>query len=202
MAAGLQVGNLLGAVTQATTALSKERGVKSFMDTINKFGIQVKNNFEVNFSGLQNLTFFIQSIDVSGGMKQNFTQLHYDGRLVDIPINNEYEHGFTCTILNDAQGYIYAALTNFIMTSATNIMANSGYTMTIKALTGDEDHYAGALMTLRGVRLETVSGLSWGQNDNAIQTFSVSGKFIDFTYTPGALSQAASIIGAVNSLLG
>jgi len=199
--AGLELGNLLGAVTQATTALSKEKNLKSFIETINKFGVQVKNNFEVNFSGLQDLTFFVSNIDISGGMKQNFTQLHYNGKAVDIPINHEYEHGFSCTILNDAQGYIYAALTNFIMSEATNLMANSGYTMTVKAYTGDEEHYSGALMTLRGVRIETVSGLSWGQDDNAVQTFTVAGKFIDFTYTPGALADAAGWIGAANSLL-
>lgn len=62
--AGLALGNLLGAVSQATTALSKERGVKSFINIIDKFGIQVKNNFEVNFSGLQDATFFIQSINI------------------------------------------------------------------------------------------------------------------------------------------
>lgn len=199
--AGLELGNLLGAVTQATTALSKEKNLKSFIETINKFGVQVKNNFEVNFSGLQDMTFFVSNIDVSGGMKQNFTQLHYNGKAVDIPINHEYEHGFSCTILNDAQGYIYSALTNFIMSEATNLMANSGYTMTVKAYTGDEKHYSGALMTLRGVRIETVSGLSWGQDDNAVQTFTLAGKFIDFTYTPGALADAAGWIGAANSLL-
>lgn len=57
--AGLTLGNFLGAVSQATTALSKERGVKQFINIINKFGIQVQNNFEVNFSGLQDATFFI-----------------------------------------------------------------------------------------------------------------------------------------------
>jgi hypothetical protein len=63
------------------------------------------------------------------------------------------------TVLNDAHGYIYSAITNFIMSDATNRLVDSGYTMTIKALTGDEDHYPGALITMRGVRLENVSGV-------------------------------------------
>lgn len=199
--AGLALGNLLGAVTQATTALSKGKSLKSFLDTIDRFGIQVKNNFEVNFSGLEGATFFIQSINIPG-MKQNFTSLKYDGREVDVPINHDWEHGFQMTVLNDAQGWIYSALTNFIMGTSSERLANSGYTMTIKALTGDEDNYAGALVTMRGVRLESVSGLDWGYADNSVQTFTVSGKLIDFTYTPGALQEAAGWIGAVDMLLG
>ena len=196
--AGLGLGNLLGATAQATTALSKERGVKQFIKTIDKFGIQVQSNFEVNFSGLSNITFFVQSIDIPQ-TKQNFTQLHYNGQLVEIPINYDWDHNFTMTILNDAQGYIYSAIVNFIMSATSERMVNSGYTMTIKALTGDKK-YSGALITMRGVRLETVGGLSWAQDSNSVQTFQVQGKLIDFTYTPGALSQAAGIMGAVSQM--
>jgi len=58
----LEIGNILGAAANLTTALSKEKGFKSFLKTVNSFGIQVKNNFEVNFSGLEDVTFFVQSI--------------------------------------------------------------------------------------------------------------------------------------------
>ena len=61
---GLQVGNILGAATSLTTALSKEKSVKAFLDGIDSFGIQVKNNFEVNFSGLTDITFFITNIGI------------------------------------------------------------------------------------------------------------------------------------------
>ena len=198
--AGLALGNLLEAVTQATTALSKERGVKQFINTINKFGIQVQNNFEVNFSGLQDATFFIQTIDIPQ-TKQNFTQLNYDGRVVDVPINHDWEHNFSMTVFNDAQGYIYSALLDFVMSTSSERMMNSGYTMTIKALTGDPK-YAGALITMRGVRLESVGSLSWAQDGNAVQTFTISGKLIDFTYTPGALKQTSGLLGAVGSMFG
>ena len=63
---GIEIGNLLGAVTNATTALSKPKGVKSSLKRINDFGLQVKNNFEVNFSGLTDITFFIESIEIPG----------------------------------------------------------------------------------------------------------------------------------------
>lgn len=55
---------------------------------------------------------------------------------------------------------------------------------------------------MRGVRLENVSGLSFGYGDNSLQTFTVSGKLIDFTVTPGAAAPVAGTAGAVNSLLG
>ena len=197
--AGLALGNLLGAVSQATTAFSKERSLKQFLDTINNFGIQVKNNFEVNFSGLQDATFFIQSIDLPS-TKLNFATLNYDGHVVDIPTIADWDHTFSMTVLNDAQGYIYSALTNFIMGQVSPTLVNSGYTMTIKALTGDKD-YAGALVTMRGVRIENVGSLSWDYSANDKQTFTVGGRLTDFTYTPGALQQAAGILGAFESLI-
>lgn len=57
--ASLDIGNLTGALANLTTAISKEKSVKSFINTVNHFGIQVKNNFEVNFSGLESTTFFL-----------------------------------------------------------------------------------------------------------------------------------------------
>ena len=197
--AGLALGNLLGAVSQATTAFSKERSLKGFLETVDRFGIQTKNNFEVNFSGLQDATFFIQSIDLPS-TKLNFATLNYDGHVVDVPTVVDWDHTFSMMVLNDAQGYIYSALTNFAMGQARGLAA-SGYTMTIKALTGDKD-YAGALVTMRGVRIESVGGLSWDYSANDKQTFTVGGRLVDFTYTPGALKKAAGILGAVNSVLG
>ncbi len=196
----IELGNLLGAAANLTTALSKEKSLKTFLKNVDKFGIQVNNNFEVNFSGISDATLFVQSIDF-GGIKQNFTTLYYDGREVDIPINHEYQHEGNMTILNDANGYIYAAITSFIASQSTNKLANSGYTMTVKCLTGDEKHYKGALITLRGVRLETVSGLQFTYNGGDISTFTVNYKYIDFSYTPGALGKAAGIVGAINSLI-
>lgn len=99
--AGLALGNLLGAVSQATTALSKPRSLKQFLDTIDRFGLQVKNNFEVNFSGLQDATFFIQSIDIPQ-TKQNFATLNFDGHVVDVPMVVDWDHSFSMTVLNDA----------------------------------------------------------------------------------------------------
>lgn len=129
------------------------------------------------------------------------TSLWYNGREVFIPINHEYNHEFSMTVLNDAQGYIYSALNNFIMTDSTNLMVNSGYTMTVKAQNGNSD-WPGMLLTLRGVRIETMDGLAFGQNDNDVSTFTIAGKIVDFTATPGAAAGAAGLLGAANSILG
>ena len=199
--AGLSLGSLLGAVTQAQTAMSGGKSLKSFLETISRFGVQVKNNFEVNFSGIEGATFFVQSVSMPG-MKQNFASLKYDGREVDVPVNHDWDHGFSMTVLNDAQGWIYSAITNFIAGTSSERLASSGYTMTIKALTGGESKWPGALVTMRGVRLDNVSGLDWSYSDNSIQTFTVQGKLVDWTYTPGALRQAAGWAGAANAILG
>ena len=196
---GLQVGNLLGAAANLTTALSKEKTVKSFLDSVNSFGIQVKNNFEVNFSGLTDITFFVSSISVPQ-LQQNFSEIYYNGRKVDIPINYDYTHEFSMTVINDAQGYIYAAIHNFLMSEATDVMANTGYTMTIKALTGDEK-YKGTLLTLNNVRFESVSGLQFGYSDNDISTFELNCKLLNYTVTPGALGTVANIAATINSLV-
>ena len=87
------------------------------------------------------------------------------------------------------------------MTDASNVLAKSGYTMTIKALTGDK-HYKGSTVTLNGVRFKTVSGLSFGYGDNDISTFEITCSVIDFSVVPGAIGKISSLIKTVNSLIG
>ena len=195
-----ELGNILGAATGISTALSKEKGLRTFLDNVNTFGIQVANNFEVNFSGLADITFYITEMSVPA-VQTNFAELYYNGRKVDIPINYDYSHEFTITVLNDAQGYIYSAIQNFLMAEAANVLAKNGYTMTIKALTGDK-HYKGTLFTLNNVRIETLDGVSFGYANNDVQTFEVGCRLIDYTATPGALSMLANAATVVNSLMG
>lgn len=196
----LALGNLLGAVANASTALSDEKSLKKFLNNINDFGVQVKNNFEVNFSGLQDITFRITDITLPT-VKANTTELFYDGRSIPVTINYDYEHDFSMTILNDAQGYLYPAIAEFIMTNATTELANGGYTMTIKVMTGD-DKYSGMMVTCTGVKLISLGALSYGQSQNEAQTFEVQGQMQEFSVTPGALGTVANIGGLANNLLG
>ena len=95
------------------------------------------------------------------GQHQNFTTVHYDGKEVYIPVSYEYDHDFSMTVLNDANGYIYSAVTNFMVSDMSTSLVGSGYTMLVKALTGDSN-YKGTTYTLNGVRFSSVSGLSYG----------------------------------------
>ena len=102
------------------------------------------------------------------------------------------------TVLNDAKGYIYSALTNFIMSDSSNVLMNSGYTLVLRAMTGAEKKWEGMNITINGARFESIVGLDFGHDSNSIQTFTVNGKLIDYTVTPGALTKASGIVGAVS----
>lgn len=112
----------------------------------------------------------------------------------------DYEHEFSMTVINDGSGYIYTAIVNFIAKNALSIFTKSGYTMTVKAMTGDKD-YKGSLYTFNGVRFNSVSGLRYSQDGNSISTFDLSFKCVDYTVAPGALAKAAGVVGAASSLL-
>lgn len=194
----LELGNILGAAANLTTAFSKGKSLKNFLRHINDFGVQVNNNFEVNIFGLSDITFFVQSINF-GGVNQKFEELHYDGRSIPIPTYIDYDHNGSMTIINDGNGYIYSAINAFIMGQASNMLDN-GVTMTIRCLTGD-DNYKGSLITLKGVRLEKLDGLSFQYSGGEVSTFNVSFNYIEYNFTPGALAQAAGVIGAVDSII-
>ena len=68
----------------------------------------------MNLFGLEDITFFCQEVTF-GGMMQKFEELHYNGRSVPVPSYIDYDHGGTLKIINDANGYIYAAVSNFLM---------------------------------------------------------------------------------------
>lgn len=194
----IEIGNLLGAAAQLTTAVSKERSLKSFLQNIDNFGIQVNNNFEVNLFGLQDITFFVQSISF-GGIQQKFTELYYNGRSVPVPTYLDYDHSGSMTIINDANGYIYAAVSNFLIANMSQMLDN-GITMTIKCLTGDND-YKGSLITINCVRFEKLDGMQFQYSGGEAMTFQLSFQYLDFNFTPGGLSKPAGILGAVDQLI-
>ena len=67
-----------------------------------------------------------------------------------MPSYIDYDHEGSLTVINDANGYIYAAILNFLMANSPS-MINNGIVMTIKCLTGD-NNYKGSLITLNSVR--------------------------------------------------
>ena len=194
------IGNLCGAITSVTTASSGPKSLKSFLNSIDSLGVQTTNNFEVNFSGIPDLCFYFQSITIPG-MNINTTEIAYNGQKVEIPVNYDYQHDFSATVINDGSGYIYSAIANFVISNMSTPKANSGYTMTIKAMTGDKK-YKGTVYTLNGVRLVGIGSIDYNHSSSDVSTFSLSFKCANYTVTAGALGKVSGIMGAVNSLIG
>ena len=116
-----------------------------------------------------------------------------------LPSFIDYDHSGSMKILNDGNGYLYAAVTDFLMQSTSDKL-NNGIVMTVKCLTGDSN-YKGAVITLNGVRLEKVSGLSFAYSGGEPSTFEVEFTYIDFDFTPGALGKVAGVVGAVKNIV-
>lgn len=194
----VELGNLLGAAANLTTAFGKDKSLKSFLNHIDDFGVQVTNNFEVNIAGLEDVTFFVQEVSF-GGISQEFDELYYNGRSIPVPTYIDYDHSGSMKVINDGNGYIYAAISNFLMGNSVAMIGN-GVTMTIKCLTGDK-HYKGSIITLNHVRFEKLDGLSFQYEGGSVSTFGLSFQYLDFTFTPGALGKAAGVAGAVSKLI-
>lgn len=195
----MSFGNLLGAAASLQSGFGGNSSLKDFLSQMDNMGVQITSRFEATFSAIPQTTFYIQNI-TTPGMKQNITSLYFDGKLVEIPQNFEYEHDFSMTIINDASGIIYTSLVNFIMSDTGSFLANSGYTITIKAI-GDNNN-KGATIKLNGVRIKSVGNLQFQQNGGEVQTFTVNCSAIDFEYAPGALGKVTGITGALGSILG
>ena len=194
----LELGNLLGAAANLTTAFSKEKSLKQFLKTIDNFGVQVTNNFEVNLFGLNDITFFVQSINF-GGIQQKFEEIYYNGRSIPLPTWIDYDHSGSMSIINDANGYIYAAVSNFLMQNSPSLIDN-GIVMTVKCLTGD-NNYKGSVITFNSVRFEKLDGLQFQYSGGEASTFNINFNYLDFTFTPGALGKVAGVVGAVDKLV-
>lgn len=195
---GLSLGSLVGAANAVSTGFSNNTSLKKFISTLDTLGVQITSRYEVIFSAIPQATFFITNLSTPG-MKQNTTNLYFDGKLVEIPVNFEYNHDFTMTVINDSSGYIYSALTTFVMSDTGANLMNSGYTMSIRAI-GDNSH-SGSTIILNGVRIKTVDGLSYTNNGGDVQTFNVGCSAIDFTVTPGAAQKVVGVTNAIGNLI-
>lgn len=177
------------------------RSLASFLKHINNFGVQVQNNFEVEFTGLEGITFFVQSFDLPGS-KQNTCEIFYNGIKMTLPVNYECEHEFSMTVVNDAQGFIYSAIKSYIEYDSYNHYSSSQQKLIIRALTGQvynyntglvgdnnfDIAYQGTVIVAYGVRFNSMSGLTYGQNSNDMQTFTVQGTLIEYSHLPKDLS--------------
>ena len=199
----ISLGNALGAITQIQTGMANSSGEKTLLDFINKinqYGVSLKARYEVNFSGIEDITFFVTDISIPD-VRQNFGNVYFEGKSVEIPINIEYGHDMTLTLLNDGKGMIYSTIMNWLMNQDSGeSLINSGYTMTIRQL-GDGQNHQGMTIVLNGVRMKTISGLNFVSTDAGISTFNLTMSAISFTATLGKLQKISGFAGAIKSLL-
>lgn len=196
----LELGNILGAAASLTTALQQPKSLKEYLHIMSKFGIQVTNNFEINFSGLQDVTFFVTTINFDG-IEVKTDEVYYDGQSIPIPLKMVYGHSGSMTVINDGNGYIYAALKAFVEANSNVTKVDNGYKLTIKCLTGD-DKYKGSVITLTSIFFNKIDGLQFQYQGGDVSTFNVGFSFRDFEFTPGALALVGGINGTLNSLVG
>ena len=195
---GLALGNLLGAYTSLTTPRNSQQSLRSFISKIREYGVQIKSRYEVNFSGLTDINFFVQDI-TTPGKKLKYVTIPFDGRDVEIPSQYEFDHDFSLTVLNDASGYMYNAVNTYFATEASSLLANEGYTVTIKAI-GDNVH-PGAVITLKNVRFKSISGLSFGQGQNDVSTFQVNCSAVNWETTKGSNAETMGALGAIMTII-
>ena len=197
----MAVDNLIGAFTKLKTGFQDSEGESSlqkFYQKISDYGTIVKSRYEVNFSGIENLTFFISNIDVPS-IRMNTTQVYYEGQAVEVPQIYEFDHDFSMTVLCDGKGILYTTIVNWLMTVGGDSLLNSGYTMTLRAL-GDGTNTDGLTIVFNGVRFKNVSGLNFSNDESGLLTFNVNCSAINFTATMGKLQKVSGIMGALGSL--
>lgn len=196
-----------------------KRSLASFLNTIDTYGVQVQNNFEVEFSGIDGISFFVTNFSLPGS-KQNTCDLHYDGIKITVPVNYECDHEFSMTFINDAKGFVYSLLKAYIEYDSYNHYTLPTQSITIKALTGqirncdtdssgttkkyqgklgsplagdagegDTIAYCGSSIKCYGVRLTSISGLEYGYSNNDVQTFTVQGTMVEYSHLPGTLTK-------------
>lgn len=202
---GISVSNIISkgvsAYTKIKSGFSKESELSlgKFLSILSNYGTITNCNYEVSFSGITNLSFFCQSI-TTPGFKQNFTNISYDGQIVEVPQNSEYEHDFTMTILNDGKGVIYTAFQNFILDGIGTYFFENGYTVTIKILSNNQSSSDGIYVVLNGVRFRNISGLQLDASDSSLSKFTLACSAISYTISPESLRKVTSVLGAIKDI--
>lgn len=167
-----------------------------YLNMISEAGIQVRNNFEIRFfdsqpvpienTELNGLTLFATNITIPG-VVQNMAELYYNGRKIEIPINYDYNHDFSITVINDAHNYIYSTLTRFVLNTATDNRVIPTFRLNVKTPDynklnfGSTTHNTGigVKYNLLGTRIVKIGDLSFGYSSNEIQTFDIQCKCIE-----------------------
>lgn len=194
----LSLGGITGAVNSFSTAFGKTKSLRDYLSTMSKYGYALKCRYEVSFSGISMISFFITDINIPS-VKMNTLEINYDGNIVELPINYEHEHDFSMTVINDTKGYIYSTIRNFIVADSATALSDSGYQMTIKQLS--DNGKDGAVITLNGVRFKRCGGLSFSSSTGEISTFDLDCSAISTDVGNASTSKIGGILGGIGSLV-
>ena len=199
----VSIQNLLGKTASVYERVSSfinyedegSASVIQFINMISKYGTLMNANYEVSFSGIRDITFFVTSINLPQ-VKRHFSSVFHEGQTVEIPQVIEYEHDFSMTILNDGKGYLYSTISNWMLTVEGDSLIDSGYTMTLRLL-GDGENTEGLTFQLEGVRFKNISGVQQSSSDSSVSTFTVSCSAIKYSVVAGNLSKISMALGGL-----
>ena len=177
---------------------SSESSLYEFLGTLNKYGLQIRANYEIEFTQIPGLQFFCQSINIPG-LRGVTANLYYMGREVQVPIIAEQEHECQMTVINDASGIIYPLLREMQIMDYGYVMPDNQYTMIVKARS-DQQNTAGMNVIMRGVRINNVSGLDYSHQDSAVQTFTVDLYVNSIDFGRGVVNKKEGILGKVDKV--
>lgn len=201
------MGFSLGSVVNSAANISSRKTDKNkpsdsnlyeFLNTISNYGVQVKSNFEVEFLEMGGFQFLCQDITLPG-LKSSTGEIFYKGRSIQIPIIAEQEHDFSMTVINDANGVIYTNLRDLMLADFQNRRVDNGFTITVKARS-DMTNTAGFNMTIKGVRILEVSGLSFSHTDSGVSTFTVNCYGNTFMPAIGMIKKKEGLLDKVNGI--
>ena len=151
--------------------------ISDYLNTVGQLGVQVKNDYTVEFSDLEGINFYCTSISLPN-IKHNTTEIAFNGFNIAIPTIIEYVREFTMTFINDAHGFFYSKLSEMVVNNASAQKVRTNSTITVTQQCGSSPDVT--KIKLYGVRIQSVSPLSFGQDDNNISTFDVTGNLVNF----------------------
>lgn len=169
-----------------TNYVNADRGgyfsLQDFLNKIGDAGTIVPSKFEVSFSGMENLTFFVTDINLPT-IRRNMTQVYFCGQAIEIPQPIEYEHDFSMTVLNDGNGVIYSSFIDWLIQIGGSAVINSDHTMTVRVL-GDGINDYGMLLVYEGVRFKNIGGVRMSSTNSELMTFEVGGSAVRYRVIP------------------
>ena len=184
------------------------RSIKEFLWSLRRNGVALNSAYELTMSSTtfnsligDKITFYASSFDYPGFNYQFGTQAYWRGQVVEIPITWDQERDFNMTVVDSADGKIYAGFVNLIQ-AQNNVY--DGDASQRKLWNGPDDltirvtrllpngGIAGPIFVLKGCRFKSVGSLSFSNSDASILSFSVSGTAAQQLY-----EQKATVIGLV-----